>query len=1089
MNENDLGVSSRKATAPLRCGILLFLGSVVLYWAWLDDLEWLRRLLPLFPAIYPWAIMGFFGTSLVLVFLALSVKADSAQFQGIAKVLGVIIGLVAFVFLLERVFSKPSSTFDTLFFRELLLKMGHSTPGRPSPQTCSTFLLLAVASLVFDRENKRRIEAFQIIVALAMFFPLLAIHGYLLSGSASGNWGIKTTIEMSAPTLLLFCVSGFAFLSFFPKKGLVSLFLGKDLAGFTIRRLLPTVILVPFALAWLLLRLSIRMNWPQTFSLSLFSLILVGLLGALSFQIGYLVRRHEKMQKASEGALRDQALILDMANDTIVIRDREDRITYWNQGAQRQYGWSKEEALGQITHSLLKTQFPQSLADADAQLLATGHWEGELVHTRRDGALVTVAGSWTLQRDHSNNPVSVIEMNYDITTRKKSEKELKKSREHLDAILTSSVDGIIVLEAVRDESERLRDLRFAMINPAAEALMGLQGSDLLGQVASERFPAFIADDLFERFTRIIEENIALDFEHESQRSGSSRWYRFAGVKLGDGLALSYTEITARKLFEQQLQEAKERAEQADNAKSDFLANMSHEIRTPMNGVIGMTELLLDTDLDDEQRDLTHTIRSSGDTLLALINDILDFSKIEARELLFEELDFDLRELVEDTLEMMAGQAQARGIELVGGVEPQVPTRVRSDPGRVQQVLTNLISNAIKFTESGEVALRVIATEETRMHVQVRFEIRDTGVGIPPETQARLFDPFVQADSSTSRKFGGTGLGLAICRRLAEAMNGNIGMESTLGQGSMFWVEFKFDRQTEAEMQPQKRDEFVDARVLVVDDNETSRQFLGQQIRAWRLQEGLAGTGEEAMALLNQSVVAKTPYSVAIIDMQMPEMDGSALVRKINAEPLLSATRIILMTSFGKPIPPDELKAMNVAACCAKPVRQSALLHCLVLALAPRGNAKESRQPGPPVGPTVSVVLRKERILLAEDNVVNQQVALGNLQKLGYLADIAASGIEVLTALERKQYDIILMDCQMPGLDGYEATKKIRQREGKGNHLWIIAMTANAMAGDREKCLAVGMDDYLSKPLRRVELRAALDRGTARLVLHDEALLR
>jgi two-component system, sensor histidine kinase and response regulator len=298
---------------------------------------------------------------------------------------------------------------------------------------------------------------------------------------------------------------------------------------------------------------------------------------------------------------------------------------------------------------------------------------------------------------------------------------------------------------------------------------------------------------------------------------------------------------------------------------------------------------------------------------------------------------------------------------------------------------------------------------------------------------------------------------------------------------MFWVKFKFDRQTEAEIQPQRRDEFVDARVLIVDDNETSRQFLGQQIRAWRLREELAGTGEEAMALLKQSVVAKTPYSVAIIDMQMPEMDGSALVRKINADPLLSATRIILMTSFGKAIPPDELKAMNVAACCTRPVRQSALLNCLVLALAPRGSAKESRQPEPSVGPTVSVALRKERILLAEDNVVNRQVALGNLQKLGYEADIAASGIEVLTAVERKPYDIILMDCQMPGLDGYEATKKIRQRERKGNHLWIIAMTANAMAGDRERCLAVGMDDYLSKPLRRLELRAALDRGIARLV--------
>ena len=305
---------------------------------------------------------------------------------------------------------------------------------------------------------------------------------------------------------------------------------------------------------------------------------------------------------------------------------------------------------------------------------------------------------------------------------------------------------------------------------------------------------------------------------------------------------------------------------------------------------------------------------------------------------FEELDFDLRKVVEDTLEMMAGQAQARGIELVGGVEPEVPTKVRGDPGRVRQVLTNLIGNAIKFTKSGEVAIRVTAQAETETEVYARFEIKDTGAGISPETQARLFQPFVQADSSTSRTFGGTGLGLAICKRLAESMNGSIGVESTPGEGSTFWVTLRFCRQVEAKIQPQNIHEFVDTRVLIVEDNETSRQFLHKQIVAWRLRNGCASTGEEALAMLHQSVAEKAPYSVAIIDMQMPEMEGLALVRKINADPLLSATRLIMLTPFGKPISTDELKTVNVAACCVKPVRQSALFDCIVQVLTRPTNA-------------------------------------------------------------------------------------------------------------------------------------------------------
>ena len=670
--------------------------------------------------------------------------------------------------------------------------------------------------------------------------------------------------------------------------------------------------------------------------------------------------------------------------------------------------------------------------------------------------------------------------------------ELEASRTRLHSVLAAATENaIIACDA---------DGTITVFNSGAERMLGYTAEEMVGKHTPAIF--HLESEVLERgreLTRELGRPVqgfevfnakARDGQPEERlwtyvrKDGSqllvqltvSFAYDASGKVIGRvGIAKDYTAI---KRYNDQLREAKERAEQADRAKSDFLATMSHEIRTPMNGVIGMTGLLLDTRLDTEQRNLAETIRFSGESMLHLINHILDFSKIEAGQMLLEDLDFDLRGLVEDIVEMLAIQAHAKGIDLVSGVAPELPGKLRGDPGRIRQVLTNLIGNAIKFTNEGEVAVRVTVEAEAQTNVTVRFEIKDTGMGIPPETQARLFQPFVQADSSTSRKFGGTGLGLAICKRLTESMGGSIGVESTPGHGATFWVAMKFSRPVGTPDEPQISAQFIDTRVLLVVDNITRRGFLHQKISSWRMFVRSVDSGEAALATLRQAASEGTPYLLAIVDLQSPELDGLAFAQRLKDDPLLGTTRLILLTPFGSPVPRDRLKDLRVAACCVKPVRQSILFDCLSEVLTHPGGDALSGPPEPLIKAEETEPSRRERVLLAEDNAVNQQVAVGNLRKLGYEPDVVANGFEALEATARKSYDIILMDCQMPELDGYQVTREIRQREGTGRHAYIIAMTANALAGDREKCIAAGMDDYVSKPLNRAELRAAMQRGTA-----------
>jgi signal transduction histidine kinase/CheY-like chemotaxis protein len=545
------------------------------------------------------------------------------------------------------------------------------------------------------------------------------------------------------------------------------------------------------------------------------------------------------------------------------------------------------------------------------------------------------------------------------------------------------------------------------------------------------------------------------------------------------------DVTDRKRIESELAQVRDVALESARMKSEFLANMSHEIRTPMNGVIGMTDLLLETSLNNRQREYSQAIRTSADALLTIINDILDFSKIEAGKLTFELLDFDLGEAVEGTLDMLAEPAQVKGIELASVLPPSMPRRLRGDPGRLRQILANLIGNAIKFTEKGEIVVRVLKESETETHAVVRFNVQDTGIGIAPEPQTRLFQAFNQADGSTTRKYGGTGLGLAISKQLVEMMSGEIGVHSKPGEGSTFWFTAQLEKQAaNAEAPVRYNRELADLQVLVVDDNATNRQILSHQILAWNIKTGTAASGDEALTMLRAAVAEDNPYDVALLDVRMSGMDGLALARAIKADPTIADTRLIVLTSLGQSLTAAELQEIGIRGYVSKPVKQSSLFDSLVNAMGKTVVEKVFAKSAlfVPIPAEPSLQLEQVRILLAEDNIINQRVALGQVRGLRYKANAVANGLEVLWALEQISYDIILMDCQMPEMDGYEATQTIRKREQSleescpwKSPVYIIAMTANAMQGDREKCLAVGMDDYISKPVRAAELRAALER--------------
>ena len=806
-------------------------------------------------------------------------------------------------------------------------------------------------------------------------------------------------------------------------------------------------------------------------------------------------RATEEAVRANE--MRYRAIVEDQSE--LICRFRSDSIiTFVNEAYARYFARTRTELEG---HSFMPLLPEEDRENIHRQFAALSPANNLVSYSHRviqgDGHIRWV--QWAVRGffDNVGQAIEYQAVGQDITERKQAEDNLRQSEASFRSLVEQAPEGILIADLSG---------RYVEANPVACSLVGFSRAELLNKTIGDLLANDDSTALNERMALYREGHTLFGERQFRRKDGSTIQVEMIAKLLPDKRLLAIVrDLSERLKLEVSLREAKEAAENASLAKSAFLANMSHEIRTPMNGILGMVGLILESSLEADVREFAETARLSGEHLMTIINDILDFSKIEADRLELESVAFELPQLIEDTVVLFAEQAQGKGLELVCFVHADVPPVVRGDPSRLRQILINLLGNAVKFTQHGDVMVRVgidgehvggkteqfkvllggdafvddhhssVISPEATVHL--RITVADTGPGIPDEAQPRMFQSFSQADSSTTRRFGGTGLGLAISRHLVELMGGHIGFNST-PSGTTFYFSLSLTLPSVPIERAMVPDNLQQIRLLVVDDHAACRDFLVARLGSWGMRAEAVHDPAHALTVLHDAQLATPPVSVVIIDLEMPGIDGLQMARTIREDPDLQAVKVIALTTLNRRGASQEAKRLGATACLTKPVRSIALLDAL---LATVGAGREpGEQPRLAQAPLVNV-----RLLVADDNLVNRRLALAQLAQLGIQADAVVNGMEALAALERVSYALVLMDGQMPEMDGYLATAEIRRREGKDRHTIIIAMTADALSGDRQRCLDAGMDDYLAKPVKSADLRAVLTRWLP--INHEESV--